>query len=184
LDIKNRDGFTEDYRQIELYGAIDLLLLAPGDISADGFGYTFNGLGGDLQASEQFHLLATVIERAVLSHQRLHAPHAGREIGVLDIQFLVGGELALVAIWTQIPGPPDFHRAQSGQQAARAQFAVTRLATAGTRKAALLFGWFAKVQQPGEGGGTGVMQSGAESHLHRFQICLSGLLALGEDASQ
>jgi len=70
---------------------------------------------------------------------------------------LVGGELALVAMRTQIPGPRDFHRAQSGQHAPRADFAVTRLVTAGTRKAALLFGWIAEAQQLAEGGGAGMM---------------------------
>jgi hypothetical protein len=141
-------------------------------------------VSGDLQASQQCHLLSTVTERGVLSHQSLHAPHAGRELGVLDIQLLVGGELALMAMRAQIPGPRDFHRAQSGQHAPRAQFAVTRLVTARTRKAALWFGWLAEAQQLAERGGAGMMQRSAEGHLHRFQIRLAGLLALGEDASQ
>jgi hypothetical protein len=98
LDIKNGDGFTEDHRQLQLHGAIDLLLLALCDISADRFGHSFDGLRGDLQASQQFHRLATVIERGVLFHQRLHAAHAGRELGVHDIEFLVGGELSLMAM--------------------------------------------------------------------------------------
>jgi hypothetical protein len=114
----------------------------------------------------------------------LHAPHAGREVGVLDIELLVGGELALVAMRTQIPRPRNFHRAQSGQHAPRAEFAVTRLLAAGTRKAALQFARLAEVQQPAESGGTGMMQSSAERHLHGFQIRLAGQLTLGEDASQ
>jgi hypothetical protein len=89
---------------------------------------------------------------------------------------------ALVAMRTKIPGPRDFYRAQSGQHAPRAQFAVTRLATAGTRKSALLFGGLAEPQQLAEGGGAGTMQSSAEGHFHRFHIRLAGLLALGEDA--
>jgi hypothetical protein len=113
----------------------------------------------------------------------LHTTHAGGEVGVLDIKFLVGGELALVAMRTQIPGPRDFHHAQSGQHAPRAQFAITRLATAGTGKAALWFGGLAETQQLAEGGSASVVQSSAEGHLHRFQIRLAGLLALGEDAS-
>jgi hypothetical protein len=56
--------------------------------------------------------------------------------------------------------------------------------TAGTRKAALWFGGLAETQQLAEGGGAGMMQRRAEGHLHRFQIRLSGLLALGEDARQ
>src|SRR5215831_7135498 len=92
------------------------------------------------------------------------------EKSVLDIKVLVGGELAVVAMRTQIPRPCDFHRAQGGQHAPRAQFAVMRLVTAGTRKATLLFGWLAKAQQSAEGGGSGMMQSSTEGHLHRFQI--------------
>jgi hypothetical protein len=114
----------------------------------------------------------------------LHAPHAGREIGLLDIEFLVGGELALVAMWTQLPRACDFRRSQSGQYAPRAQFAVMRLATAGTRKAALGFGWPAEAQQLAEGGGADMMQRSAEGPLHCFPVHLAGLLALPEDASQ
>jgi hypothetical protein len=114
----------------------------------------------------------------------LHAPHAGREVGVLDVEFPVSGELALVTTRTQIPRPRDLHRAQRGHHAPRAQFAVTRLVTAGTPKPALWFGWLAEAQQLAEGRGAGMMQSGAKGHLHRFEIGLAGLLVLGEDASQ
>ena len=56
--------------------------------------------------------------------------------------------------------------------------------TAGTQKRALLFGRFGEAQQVTESGGSSMMQGSAEGHLHRFQIRLAGLLALGEDASQ
>lgn len=144
LEIKNGDRFTHDYGQIQLHGAIDLLLLALCDVSADRFDRSRDGLGGDLQARQQLHLFPTVIEGGVLSHQRLHAPHTGRELRVLDIQFLVGRKLALVAMGTQIPGPRDFHCAQSGQHAPRAEFAVPRLVTAATGNAALLRHWLAE----------------------------------------
>lgn len=85
---------------------------------------------------------------------------------------------------TQIPRPRDVHRAQSGQHAPRAEFAVKRLVTAGTQQAALLCDGFAEAQQLAEGGGTGMMESSAEGHLDRFQIRLAGLMAFGEDASQ
>jgi hypothetical protein len=49
---------------------------------------------------------------------------------------------------------------------------------------ALGFGRLAETQQLAQGGGAGMMQSRAESHLHRFQVRLAGPLALGEDASQ
>jgi hypothetical protein len=49
---------------------------------------------------------------------------------------------------------------------------------------ALLVGWLPETQQLAEGKGAGMMQSRAEGHLHRFQIRVAALLALGEDASQ
>jgi hypothetical protein len=94
------------------------------------------------------------------------------------------GKLALVAIWTQIPGARDFHLAQGGQDAPRAQFAVTCLLAAGARNGALLLGRFGEPQQLAEGGGTGLVQGGTQSHFHRFQIRPASLLALGEDACQ
>ena len=108
-----------------------------------------------------------MIERGILSHQcLLRTAHGGRRVGVLDIELLVGGELALMAMPTQIPRPCNFHRAQSRHYAARAEFAVARLLPAGTRKTALGVAWLAEVQQPAEGGCAGMMQIGAEGHLH------------------
>lgn len=89
-----------------------------------------------------------------------------------------------MAMRAQIPGERDLHRSQGRQHAPRAQFAVTRLVTAGRPKRALLFGRFGKAQQVPESGGPGLMQGSAEGHLHRFQIRLRGLLAVGKDALQ
>src|SRR5436305_1435943 len=125
-----------------------------------------------------------MIEGRLLADQSMHAPHARREVGVVDVQFVVGRELALVAIRTQIPRARDFHLAQGGQDTPRAQFAVTCLLAAGTRKRTLWFGRLAKAQQVAEGGGAGMMQGSAEGQFHRLQIRLAGLLALGEDACQ
>ncbi len=58
------------------------------------------------------------------------------------------------------------------------------MATAGTWKPALLFSRLAEAQQLAEGGSAGTLQSGAKGHLHRFQIQLAGLFALGENAGQ
>lgn len=80
-----------------MHRAVDLFLLPLRDISANGFRAAFDGLGCDLQSGEQMHLLATVIERRILTHKSLHAPHAGREVCVVDVQFAVGGELAFMA---------------------------------------------------------------------------------------
>jgi hypothetical protein len=98
LDIENGNGLAHDDRQIELHGAIDLLLLLQCNVCADRFGHALHRLGGDLQAGQQFHLLTSVIEGGLLSHQRLHAPHTRRELGVDDVEFLVGGKLPFMAV--------------------------------------------------------------------------------------
>jgi hypothetical protein len=167
-----------------LHCALNLLLLATHDVLADGFGGALYRFRGHLQTGQQLHLLAAVIEGRLLADQRVHAPHARRRVGVLDVQFAVGGELALAAMRTQIPGTCDLHRTQGRHHAPRAQLAVTRLVTAGTRKRALLFVRLAETQQVAEGGGAGMLQGSAEGHLHCFQIRLASLLAVGEDARQ
>ena len=53
----------------------------------------FDRLGSDFQSGQQLHLLAAALERGALTaHQRQHAAHSGRELGVLHIQCRVGGE--------------------------------------------------------------------------------------------
>jgi len=52
------------------------------------------------------------------------------------------------------------------------------------RNAALLGGWYPKLQQLRQSLGSGLMQSGAKAHLHRLQIEAADLLPFGEDAAQ
>ena len=105
LHIEDGDGFANDDGQIELHRAVDLLLLAFRNIGPDGFSHAFHGFGGDLQAGQQFHLLATVIEGCLLAHQSLHSSHTGREFRIDQIEFLISGKLPLMTVPTQIPGP-------------------------------------------------------------------------------
>ena len=65
LDIENGNGLAHDDGQIELHGAIDLLLLLTRDVCADRFGHALHGLGGYLQAGQQLHLLTAMIERTL-----------------------------------------------------------------------------------------------------------------------
>jgi hypothetical protein len=51
------------------------------------------------------------------------------------------------------------------------------------RQGSLLLSWFLVLEQLLQSHGSHLMQSGSQSHLHRFHIDLTGLLALGEDAS-
>ena len=94
LHIQNRNRLSHDHGQIQLHGPLDLRLLARGDIFSDGLRRALHGFGGHLQIGEQFHLLASVIERGLLAHDGLHAAHPGRGLRVFDIQFDIGGELA------------------------------------------------------------------------------------------
>jgi hypothetical protein len=96
----------------------------------------------------------------------------------------IDGELAVVAARAQIPGARQFHFAQSGENAPRAQFAVLRLTAAWAGDSALAGGRLGELQQLAEGRRAGLMQGGTEGHLHRLQIQVAGWLALGEDAAQ
>ena len=84
----------------------------------------------------------------------------------------------------QIPGARQFHFSQSGENVPRAQFAVVRLTAACTGDGALIGGRLGEPQQLTEGRCAGLMQGGTEGHLHRLQIQVAGLLALGEDTAQ
>jgi len=55
-----------------------------------------------LQTGQDFHLLATIIEGCLLAHQSLHAPRAGRKIGLVDVELDIGGELSLMARGTEM----------------------------------------------------------------------------------
>jgi hypothetical protein len=60
-----------------LQRSVDLSLLASRNIGANRFCHAFDGLGCDLQTRQQFHVLATLIERCLLPYQSLHASYAG-----------------------------------------------------------------------------------------------------------
>ena len=48
-----------------------------------------------------------MIERSILSHQGLHPPHSGGELGVDKVEFLIGRELPLLTVRAQAVGPRD-----------------------------------------------------------------------------
>ncbi|MBV9745154.1 MAG: hypothetical protein JO099_15440 [Acidobacteriia bacterium] len=60
MDVENGNGFAQDDRQIQLHGAVDLLLLSLRDIRTDRFGPAFHRFGGDIQAGKPFHLLSPI----------------------------------------------------------------------------------------------------------------------------
>jgi hypothetical protein len=96
----------------------------------------------------------------------------------------IHGKLAVVTARAQIPGARQFHFTQRGENAPRAQFAVVRLIAAWAGDGALIGGGLAEPQQLTQGRCSGLMQGGTEGHLHRLQIQVAGLLALGEDTAQ
>jgi len=98
-----------------LHDAISFLLLAADDIGADGFGMTFDGFGGDLQAGQQLQLLATDPKTTLASHHCHHAPHSRGTLGTDHIHFLIARALSAVAMGTEIIGALKIHRSQHGQ---------------------------------------------------------------------
>ena len=94
LHIQDGNGFADDHRQIQLHGALNLLLLPMRKIFSDRFRRALHGFGGDLQASQEFHRLASVVEGSFLAHRRQHAAHARRQLRPVDVQFDVRGKLS------------------------------------------------------------------------------------------
>jgi len=117
---KTGDGLADNDRQIELHGAVDFGLLAARDVGADRFGYALHRFRCYLNASKQPHLFATLIERCLLSHQRLHTPHAGRELRVHDIEFHICRKLPLMAVRAKIPRARQFYGTNGGEYRFRA----------------------------------------------------------------
>ena len=63
-----------------------------------GLGDPLQGFGGYLQAGQKLHLLAAVIERRLLAHQRMHPAHPGRKLRIFDVQSHIHWELTDVAL--------------------------------------------------------------------------------------
>lgn len=125
-----------------------------------------------------------MIEGPFLPYQGMHTAYAGGGVGVLNVQFAVGGKLAFVAMWAQIPGAGKLCLSQGRQNAPRSQFAVTCLLTTGTWDGALFGCGLGELQQFTQSCCPGLVEGGTESHFHRFQIRSAGLLPLGKDAAE
>jgi hypothetical protein len=98
LHIEDGDRFAHDHRQIQLHGPMHLLSLARGDILPNRLRRSLHGFGGHIQIGELFHLLASVVEGRLLADHCLHPAHSRRGLRVFDIQFDIGGKLALVTV--------------------------------------------------------------------------------------
>src|SRR5271169_215202 len=102
LHIQNGNAWSYRDRQLQLQGPPELTLLTNFDIFSDSLGRTFHGFGGKRQPRQQFHLLAAVLEGALMPDRRQHASHAGREPRVLDVEFNIDRELTTMAVLTQV----------------------------------------------------------------------------------
>jgi hypothetical protein len=54
LHIQNPHRLTDDDRQVQLHGALNLLLLTRGDILSDGFRRPLHGFAGDPRSASSF----------------------------------------------------------------------------------------------------------------------------------
>jgi hypothetical protein len=89
---------------------------ATGDVCSHRFRHPFHGLGGDLQVGQQFHLLASVIERGALAaDQCQHAADPRRQLGVFDVEGGVGGEPPLSAVEAPVISAEHFGGTQHGE---------------------------------------------------------------------
>ena len=138
LHIPDRNRLAHHHRQVPLNRLLNLLPLSPGDILSDGLGVALHRLGGHLQTGEEFHPLASVIEGSLLAHHSLHAAHTGRELRVLNVQFDIGGELALRAVRTQIVGPRYSDCAHHREDGLGPQFPVLGQLTTRARQPTLI----------------------------------------------
>jgi hypothetical protein len=88
---------------------LNLALPAHSDSGANRLRRALHRLGSYVQSGQNFHLPAAVIKGCLLAHRSLHAAHAGRELGILNVQFAIGRELAGVAMRAQVVGTRNFH---------------------------------------------------------------------------
>ncbi len=183
LHIHHRDRLAHRDGQLSLQGLLDGVLLAVGDIRADALRGPFDRLGGDFQPGQQLHLLAAALERGALTtHQSQHAAHPGRELGVFHIQRRVGGELPLLTAGAPVISAPHFRATQHGKQRLGAHPLIAGLTSAGARYLRFRRGLLS--EKLAQTSGTGLLQGGAQGHLHRFQVHCARLVTCGENHSQ
>ena len=143
-----------------------------------------HGLGSHLQIGQEFHLLASLIERGLLSNRCLHATHSGRKFRVFDIQFDVSRELSVMAARAQVVGTRDGDLADCGQHRLGAQFLIDGLATTAARDAPSVGRRRGELQQPAQRRSAGAVHGRTHSHLDGLQIEAAGVAALLKDHAQ
>ena len=79
-----------------------------------------------------------MIEACLLTHHSQHAAHAWRELRLLEVQFNVGGELAIMTVRAQVIRARHFYLAEHAQERLGAHLPVNGPLAARTRKNALV----------------------------------------------
>lgn len=158
LHIQNGNRLSDDDRQVQLHGPLNVGLLAGGNIFPDGLGRALHRLGGHFQIRQEFHLLPPLLERDLLADDGLHAAHTGRELRVFNVQFDIGGELSAVAVRAQVIRARNVGLAHGSEQRFGAQFLIDGRMAARARDAPLLGRRNGELQQLAERPGTGVME--------------------------
>jgi len=119
-----------------------------------------------------------------LANQRLHAPHTRGNLGILDVQFDIGGELADVTMRAQIIRPRHVYRAHRREDRLGPQFPVMRLPAASASHGAMVGVGRWKLEQFGQRRRTGAVHGRTHGRLDRFQIQTACLVSAAENNPQ
>lgn len=113
-----------------------------------------------------------------------HAADARRELGDVDVQFDVRGELPGAAVRAQVIGARYVYLTHCRQHWLGAQFPIASLMAASTGDAPLRGRWRGKPQEFVQRCSSRVMHGRTHRHLDGFQIETARLAAILEDDAQ
>ncbi|MGA2117330.1 MAG: hypothetical protein ABSH56_21535 [Bryobacteraceae bacterium] len=167
-----------------MLGALDIFLLPDLDRFANRFGGSLDRFSGDFQARQKLQLVPALSEGRHAAYCREHAPHARREVRLIDVQFHVGGELPRVACGAQVIGSVDACPSHHGENRPRTHSFISGDTTASARNAAMVAVRWGKAQQFGNGVSAGLVDRGANRRLRSLKIQLAGLVPVGENPLQ
>ena len=123
-------------RKTELLGTLDIFLLSDLNILSNRFDGSLDRFSGNFQARQKSHLVPALSEGRHAANCREHAPHARREVRLIDVQFNVGGKLSRVAYGTQVIGSLCACPTHHGEYGPRTHSLISGDTTAGAGNAA------------------------------------------------
>ena len=181
LNVQVRNRRAGNGREVELLGAPDIFLLSGLNIFSDRFGYPLDRFSRNVYAGQELHLVPALSEGRLAAHRREHAPHAWGEVCLVDVELNVGRELSLAACGTQVVGAIDLCPTHSGEYRPRTHSFIFGRMTTSTRNASMSIVRWWKAQQLGYRIRAGLVDGGANRHLHGREIQVAGLVLVGED---